>query len=158
RTRDALFLLLSGVHVRNGTTSETCVRALTHLVADRDFFAGDLALGAGAALGQGLAPVSIRTLLDYTVEALCDSLDHVTESRFPSALRFLEALISKSEARLGPLVLHRTFRGLSFLCAFATSSRVWVNAKEEGHREPFRQSDPAYKALCELLRGVCRQV
>lgn len=41
---------------------------------------------------------------------MCDSLDHVSEERFPIALEFFSALVRTSEGRLGPLALQRTFR------------------------------------------------
>lgn len=43
-------------------------------------------------------------------QAMCDSLDHVAEERFPITLAFLQALVRTSEGRLGPLALQRTFR------------------------------------------------
>ena len=48
-------------------------------------------------------------------------------------------------------------RGLSFLCAYACSSRGWLQAVG-GTRGPLEDGDPAFAALRELLRLVCRQV
>ncbi|CAN0508833.1 unnamed protein product, partial [Laminaria digitata] len=110
RLRDTIFLLLAGVYVRHGTTSVSCMRELTRLVSKTPFFHGDMRVGAGAGLGGVFGGGAGRTLLDYAVEAMCDSLDHVAEERFPIALEFLQALVKTSEGRLGPLALQRTFR------------------------------------------------
>ncbi|CAM9760664.1 unnamed protein product, partial [Ectocarpus sp. 12 AP-2014] len=88
---------------------------------------------------------------------MCDSLDHVAEDRFPIALEFFEALVRTSEGRLGPLALQRTFRGLSFLCAYTCSSRRWVQASG-GTKGPLEDDNRSFSALKDLLRLVCGQV
>lgn len=48
-------------------------------------------------------------------------------------------------------------RGLSFLCAYSCSSRRWVQAGG-GNKGPLDDGNPAFAALKDLLRLVCRQV
>ena len=102
-------------------------------------------------------PLSLLRGFHATSQAMCDSLDHVAEERFPFALTFFEALVRTSEGRLGPLALQRAFLGLSFLCSYACSSKGWVQAGL-GDRGPLRDSDPALRTLKNLLKLVCRQV
>ncbi|CAM9881923.1 unnamed protein product, partial [Ectocarpus sp. 13 AM-2016] len=110
----------------------------------------------GAGLGGVRGGSGGRTVLDFAIEVMCDSLDHVAEDRFPIALEFFEALVRTSEGRLGPLALQRTFRGLSFLCAYTCSSRRWVQASG-GTKGPLEDDNRAFSALKDLLRLVCGQ-
>ncbi|CAN0334474.1 unnamed protein product, partial [Hapterophycus canaliculatus] len=157
RLRDTVFLLLAGVYVRHGATSASCMRELSRLLSKTPFFHGDMRVGAGAGLGGVTETSCGRTLLDFAVEVMCDSLDHVAEERFPIALEFFQALVRTSEGRLGPLALQRTFRALSFLCAYSCSSRRWVRAGG-GTKGPLEDGNPAFAALKDLLKLVCRQV
>lgn len=69
RLRDTIFLLLSGVYVRHGSTSASCMRELTRLISKTPFFHGDMRVGAGAGLGGVSGPGATgRTLLDFAVE------------------------------------------------------------------------------------------
>lgn len=68
RLRDTLFLLLTGVYVRHGDTSASCMQELTRLLSETPFFHGDMRVGAGAGLGGVTGTSYGRTLLDFSVE------------------------------------------------------------------------------------------
>lgn len=78
-------------------------------------------------------------------------------SRYPWELACPHVLSDATVPRRAIPTDRRSSRGLSFLCAYTCSSRAWVTA-DGGTRGPMQEGDPAFCALRDLLRLVCRQV
>ena len=58
--------MLAAMYVRQGTVSQTALAGLEKLLKDTDFYEGDL---------RGFPAPAHLTMLDLTVEAVCDRID-----------------------------------------------------------------------------------
>ena len=90
--------LLVALYVRQGSLAQHILAGLTSLLKETAFFEGDLhALPPAAAQLPGASTI---TLLDLTIEAVCDRVDHCLDTEHDTILQFFRELIKHSNGRL----------------------------------------------------------
>lgn len=147
--RRALHAMLSALYLRQTGVADCMTMGLTELLRDTDFFRLDL---------TNTQP-GILTLLDVTIEAVCDRVELCVDAGFDAVLEFLQVLIKHSRGRLTPMSLQRVFRALSFLLNSFSTRSTWM---KEGLPMPLDNDEGgqvnAYKVLRDLVWSVVAQV
>jgi hypothetical protein len=124
RACDKTVLLLTGLYVRTGATSQMVLRVLTQLMGGRSGF-------------------FLNThLLDCTIEAVCDQLDQARRELLPALRTFLASVVRATGARLKPKSLLRVFEGYIALASFDGEGEEKCGQEEGG---------PVLSSMCELL-------
>lgn len=147
--RRTLLALLSALYLRQANVADTVLKGLTMLLKDTDFFEGDL---------TQLQLPSTLTMLDVTIEAMCDRVDMCKEAEYPRILTFLQALIKHSGGRLSPSSLQRVFRTLSFLIHMSATRSSWMRDNLPMPLESDTGDINAFKVLRDLVWAVVAQV
>eukprot|EP00981_Chlorochromonas_danica_P004234 scaffold857_cov152-Ochromonas_danica.AAC.17 len=149
KSRKMLLAILAAVYVRQGIVSELAVAALSKLLKDTDFYENDL---------SGLPIPGTITMLDLTIESVCDRFDLSAEGDHDTLLQFLKICIKHSAARLSPLSLQRMFRAISYLCnSYSTKSAWLINNMPMPLSEPGMDISP-FRVLRELIWDTVAQV
>jgi len=147
--RKSLLALLSCLYLRQGNVADAVIGGLTSLLRDTDFFEADL--------GFLHLPGSL-TMLDVTVEAVCDRVELCRESDFPKVLTFLQVLVKHSGGRLSPVSLQRVFKALTFMLHMCATRTAWM---KDGLLMPLETDTGdvnAFKVLRDLVWAVVAQV
>jgi hypothetical protein len=92
---------------------------LSALLKDTDFFADDL---------RALPLRGTITMLDLTIEAVCDRVDSFLEHEHQAILQFFRVLVKHSSGRLTAQSQQKIFRCLAFLCSSYSSRTSWMAA------------------------------
>ena len=134
--RRALHALLASLYVRKGTIAQQSLSALHHLLKETNFFENDL---------KGLPLPGTVTMLDMTVEAVCDMFDTCSVPDHDAILQFIRVFTKHSSGKLSGFVMQRLFRTLSFLCNYHSTRASWfvsgapLPCNDNGHELlPFR--------------------
>ena len=147
--RKALLALLSCLYLRQGSVADAVLVGLTSLLKDTDFFEADL--------GFLHLPGSL-TMLDVTVEAVCDRVELCRESEFPKVLTFLQVLVKHSGGRLSPVSLQRVFKALTFMLHMSATRTAWMKDGLQMPLETDTGDVNAFKVLRDLVWAVVAQV
>ena len=115
--RKTMHALLSALYVRQGNLSQTVLIGITALLKDTDFFEDDL---------KALPISGTITILDLTIEAVCDRVDSFLENEHQSILHFFRVLVKHSSGRLSVHSQQKLFRCLSFLYSSYSSKSSWM--------------------------------
>lgn len=149
KRRKALLAVLAAVYVRHGIISELAVAGLSKLLKDTDFFENDL---------SSLPLPGTITMLDLTIESVCDRFDLSAEGDHDTLLQFLKICIKHSAARLSPISLQRMFRAISYLCCCYSTRSTWlIKGLPMPLSEPGMDISP-FKVLKELVWDTVAQV
>jgi len=134
--RRALHVLLASLYVRKGTIAQQALSALHYLLKETNFFENDL---------KGLPIPGTVTMLDMTVEAVCDMFDTCSVPDHDAILQFIRVFTKHSSGKLSGFVMQRLFRTLSFLCNYHSTRASWfvkgapLPCNDDGHELlPFR--------------------
>ena len=148
--RRALHALLSALYLKQSGVADCVTTGLTALLRDTDFYHSDLT--------HAHQPGTL-TLLDVTIEAVCDRVEVCVDAGYDAILEFLQVLIKHSRGRLSPMSLQRVFRALSFLLNSFSTRGAWM---KEGLPMPLDSDEGgrvnAYKVLRDLVWSVVTQV
>ena len=106
--RKSLYAILSLLYIRHNMIANMALSGVIDLLQHSDFFAYDLIK----------LPIStITTMIDVTIEVICDRIEISIDSERESILRFLNIIIKKyAGSTLSLISLQRIYRSLSFLC------------------------------------------
>lgn len=148
-SRKALFALLASCYVRHGIVAALAIAGLHSLLKDTDFFAKDL---------SSLPPIGAITMLDLTIEVICDRFDLSTHDEHIQLLHFLRLIIKHSGGCISPLSLQRMYRTINFICSCYSTKTDWI---AEGMAMPC--NDPGmditpFKVLKQLIWDTVAQV
>eukprot|EP01038_Epipyxis_sp_PR26KG_P012843 gene12843-17217_t len=119
KSRKALRALLSALYCRRGNIAESALAALSKLLKETDFYQHDL---------KGMPLSGTTTMIDLTVEAVCDRLDLAIDSEHNTVLHLLKVIIRYSGAKLSMPSLQKLFRSISFLCSSYSTKSGWIIA------------------------------
>ena len=115
--RKTLHALLAALYVRQSNLSQMVLVELTALLKDTDFFEDDL---------RALPLPGTITMLDLTIEAVCDRVDSFMEHEHQAILQFFRVLVQHSCGRLSVHSQQKLFRCLSFLYSSYSSKSSWM--------------------------------
>jgi hypothetical protein len=104
--RKSLYAILSLIYIRHNMIANIALSGLMDLLQHSDFFVHDLIQ----------LPISSITMIDVTIEVICDRIEITIDSERESILRFLNIIIKYAGSTLSLLSLQRIYRSLSFLC------------------------------------------
>ncbi len=148
--RRSLHVILAALYIRQGTPAQTAISCLTTLLKDSDFFENDL---------QAIPIPGTTTMLDLTVEAVCDRFDYCIESEHDSLLNFIRILLRHSSGKLSLFILQRIFRMLSFMISYYSSKGQWMALGMAIPGDTTTGSDiMAFKVFRELISVVLAQI
>ena len=117
--RKTMHALLAALYVRQSNLSQTVLVEITALLKDTDFFEDDL---------RALPLSGTITILDLTIEAVCDRVDSFLEHEHQAILQFFRVLVKHSSGRLSVHSQQKLFRCLSFLYSSYSSKSSWMAA------------------------------
>lgn len=104
--RKSLYAILSLIYIRHNMIANIALSGIMDLLQHSDFFVHDLIQ----------LPISTITMIDVTIEVICDRIEITIDSERESILRFLNIIIKYAGSTLSLLSLQRIYRSLSFLC------------------------------------------
>lgn len=149
RSRRALYALLSALYIRQGNVAEQVVQGLHTLLKDTNFYEQDL---------LSLPLPNTVTMLDITIESVCDRFDLGTEAEHPVLLNFLKTAIKHSGARLSSVSLQRMFRAIMFLCNLQSAKPNWMADNLSMPCNDFGQEMTPYRIMKTLIWDIVSQV
>lgn len=117
--RKIMHALLAALYVRQSNLSQVVLTEITALLKDTDFFEADL---------KALPLAGTITILDLTIEAVCDRVDTFMEHEHQAILQFFKVLVKHSSGRLSVHSQQKLFRCLSFLYSSYSSKSSWMAA------------------------------
>ncbi len=148
--RRSLHAILAALYIRHGSPAQTAISCLSTLLKDSDFFENDL---------QAIPIPGATTMLDLTVEAVCDRFDYCIEGEHDSLLNFIRILLRHSSGKLSLFILQRLFRVLSFLISYYSSKGQWMTMGMAIPGDTTTGSDlTAFKVFRELISVVLAQI
>lgn len=115
--RKTMHAVLASLYVRQSNLSQMVLVEITTLLKDTDFFEDDL---------KALPMTGTITILDLTIEAVCDRVDSFLENEHQSILHFFRVLVKHSSGRLSVASQQKLFRCLSFLYSSYSSKSSWM--------------------------------
>ena len=115
--RKTMHAILSALYVRQSNLSQMVLVEITALLKDTDFFEDDL---------KALPLPGTITILDLTIEAVCDRVDSFMENEHQNILQFFRVLVKHSSGRLSVHSQQKLFRCLSFLYSSYSSKSSWM--------------------------------
>lgn len=118
-SRRALHALLSSFYVRHGLMSQIALECISNLLIKTKFFDNEQFNSTTA---------YSTTLIDITVNVLCDRFDCCIESECDDILNVIIILIKKTKGALSLITIQRLIQSLSFLCNYYSSKSDWIKA------------------------------
>lgn len=147
--RKALLAILSAVYVRHGSIWDVAMSGLVKLFKDTNFFEKDMA---------ALPLPATVTMLDLTIESVCDRFDLSPESDHNKILEFLRIIIRHSGARLAPFSLQRMFKAISYVCNIQATKPNWIQSGQYMPcNDPNSEITP-FRVLKQLVCDTAAQV
>jgi hypothetical protein len=150
--RKALLAILAALYIRQGGAANLALAGLCDLIQDSNFFVRDLAR---------LPPQGSSTMLDFTVEAVCDRFELTADGERDSLLKFLGLVTPYAGAQLGFVTLQKIFTSLAFLCChYAITQPDKLEASmgsftlDADNYDDYDMKDtgmPSFKLLSQLL-------
>lgn len=149
KQKKALLAILSALYTRHGSLWDIALSGLVKLFKDTDFYEKDL---------MHLPLPATLTMLDVTIEAVCDRFDLSPESDHNKLLEFLRIIIKHSGARLASFSLQRMFKAISYVCSIQATKANWIH---QGASMPC--NDPSleitpFRVLKQLVWDTVAQV
>jgi hypothetical protein len=115
--RKNVHAMLAALYVRQGDLSQVVLVEIIALLKDTDFFDDDL---------KALPLNGTITMLDLTIEAVCDRVDAFMEHEHQAILQFFRVLVKHSAGKLSVQSQQKLFRCLSFLYSSYSSKSSWM--------------------------------
>ena len=134
--------LLAALYVRQGSVADVALACLGTLLKDTDFFEEDL---------QYPPSDGCTSMLDLTVEAVCDRLDSYSERQHESSLSFLETFIKFSSGVFSTSSLERITRALTFLYTCHSTTSKWIQDGLEAPAKDAKSELRAFKLLKDMI-------
>lgn len=142
-SRRALLAILSTLYTRRGTLGNKALKAISTLLERTHFFDDDFT-------GKPPQPGSI-TMIQLTVQAVCDRVDICTEAEHDEILKLLRYLVKEHAASFSMNIFQRIFYTLSFLLSGYATKTNWL---EEGYFLPGTDPGmdfPPYRVLKDFI-------
>eukprot|EP01032_Pedospumella_encystans_P009092 gene9092-10735_t len=156
--RKALLAILAALYIRQGTVSSAALAGLSDLLKDSNFFAMDL---------HRLPAPGTTTMIDLTVEAVCDRFELSADGERDSLLRFLGLLTPYCGSKLSLYSLQRIFSACMFLCChYAITKPELLEASlgsfslDQDNYDDYDGKDngvPSFKLFSQLLTDTFRK-
>lgn len=145
-SRLALRALLAATYVRQGDIAENAMNHLCTLLKGTAFFENDYKC---VPLGGTV------TMLDLTVEAVCDRFELTSEFHHVVVLHFLKDLIKMAGGNLSSMSTQRIFKGLTFLCSSYSTKRGWLSSGVDMPCEDYSICDiTPFEVLREFVNDI----
>jgi hypothetical protein len=149
RLRKALLAILSTIYVRQGSLWEIAIQGLVKIFKDTDFFTKDM---------ENLPLPATVTMLDLTIEAVCDRFDLSPETDQNKLLEFLRIIIKHSGARLAAFSLQRMYKAISYISTIQATKSNWItNGWNMPCSDPLSDVTP-FRVLKQLIWDTVAQV
>lgn len=142
-----LCAMLTALYVRRGDVAYKAIMAISSLFNSSDFFGG-----------WAVPLPDTVTLLDLTVEALCDRCQVCTDSQHEPVLALLKTLIVKTNGSLSRMTLQNLYRALFLLSSYYSTNSYWMAAHKEMPTLDSGDPIPAVNVTHELLWAVVAKV
>jgi len=142
--RRALNAILAGVYVRHGSVPLKALKAIRKLLTDTDFY--DTGLGELPAVGW--------TMLDVSIDAVCDRIELMLEDHLESCVDILDIAVRRTDGQINGWILQRVYKALHAVSMFH-ASRVhgWVRRTA---LRPYREGCGSGKAYPQKAFGTLR--
>jgi hypothetical protein len=149
RLRKALLAIISTIYVRQGSLWEIAIQGLVKIFKDTDFFTKDM---------ENLPLPATVTMLDLTIEAVCDRFDLSPETDQNKLLEFLRIIIKHSGARLAAFSLQRMYKAISYISTIQATKSNWItNGWNMPCSDPLSDVTP-FRVLKQLIWDTVAQV
>jgi len=144
-----LWAILTALYTRHGDTAYKAILAVSGLLNNTDFYGDDIG---------GTPPTGTLTMLDLTVEALCDRCEFCTDSQHDLILPVIKTLIMKSNGSLSHATMRQLYRVLFLLSSYYAARPHWVISHRDVPTLDSGDPIPAVNVMHELLWAVVAKV
>jgi len=119
------------------------------LVRDTDFFLEDMTHTPKSAFSS-----STVSMLDVTVDALCDRYDAYVEVQMFPLLQLLEVILRRSRGNISQHILQRIFRTCTLVCACHVTDASWLKRPYTVPTMPSGDMILAFEVMKKLIHWV----
>eukprot|EP01041_Mallomonas_annulata_P008580 gene8580-17701_t len=141
--RKILHPLLVALYVRHSSLFDVAITGLQVLLKTTNFFSKDL---------QTVLPLGYRSMLDITIDAVCDRFDAFVDTQSESLLNFIQCVIETSKGVLSIFSLQRIVKTLTLICACHATDPQWLAFADTLPCHVDRSTIYASRLLCDLVR------